>query len=172
MTSDHSIKIRPATLDDLPQITEIQNHYIENTHITFDIHAFTPEQRIGWFHEHSDGKRYRILVAEDQRSRLLGYAATGRFRPKQAYDTTVEVSVACSPNMVRKGVGTKLYTELFSLLSNEDIHRVVAGIAQPNPASNALHERFGFSVVGTFTEVGRKFGQYWGVRWMEKILVG
>ena len=166
----HSINVRPATLDDLPRLTELLNHYIENTHITFDVHPFTPEQRIGWFHEHSDGKRYRMLVAEDADSRLLGYAVTGRFRPKPAYETTVEVSIACSPNIVGKGVGTKLYTELFALLSNEDIHRVVAGVAQPNPASNALHHRFGFRAVGTFTEVGRKFGRYWDVTWMEKSL--
>lgn len=164
------IHVRPATLDDLPRLTEIQNHYIENTHITFDVRAFTAEQRIGWFNDHSDGKRYRTLVAEDKDSRLLGYVATGRFRPKQAYDTTVEISVACSPNMVGKGVGTRLYTELFALLSKEDVHRIAAGIAQPNPASNALHERFGFRTVGTFTEVGRKFGRYWDVRWMEKSL--
>lgn len=168
--TDHSINVRPATLDDLPHLTEIQNHYIEKTHITFDVCAFTPEQRIGWFNEHSDGRRYRILVAEDKDFRLMGYAATGRFRPKQAYDTTVEISVACSPNMVGQGVGTRLYTELFALLSKEDVHRIVAAIAQPNPASNALHERLGFHTVGAFTEVGRKFGRYWDVRWMEKSL--
>jgi phosphinothricin acetyltransferase len=167
---DSLTNIRPATLDDLPALTEIQNHYIQNTHITFDVAAFTPEERIGWFNEHSDGKRYRILVAEDERSRFLGYVATGRFRPKQAYETTVEISVACSPDMVGKGVGTKLYAQILHLLNNEDVHRVVAGIAQPNPASNALHLRFGFRPVGTFTEVGRKFGRYWDVTWMEKCL--
>jgi len=167
---DPLIKIRAATPDDLPDITEIQNHYIENTHITFDVRTFKPEERIEWFNEHSDGKRYRILVAEGEGSQLLGYAATGRFRPKQAYETTVEISVACSPKMLGQGVGTKLYSELFTLLKGEDIHRVVAGIAQPNPSSNALHQRFGFRAIGTFTEVGRKFGRYWDVTWMERVL--
>ena len=73
--SNHFIRVRPATLNDLPRLTEIQNHYIENTHITFDVRAFTPEQRIGWFTEHSDGQRYRVLVAEDRDSDLLGYVA-------------------------------------------------------------------------------------------------
>ena len=167
---NHLVKIRPATPNDLPGITGIQNHYIENTHITFDLRAFIPEERIGWFNDHNDGKRYRMLVAEGEDLQLLGYAATGRFRPKQAYDTTVEISVACNPNRVGKGIGTRLYAEMFVLLKSEDIHRVVAGIAQPNPASNALHQRFGFRAVGTFTEVGRKFGRYWDVTWMEKSL--
>lgn len=168
--SEDRIRIRPARLEDLPRIVEIQNHYIEQTHITFDVQSFTSEQRRDWFHDHNDGRRYRLLVAEDRHRRIVGYACTGRFRPKPAYETTVEVSVACDPDATGKRIGTRLYEELFSILGSEDVHRAVAGIAQPNPASNALHQRFGFRPVGTFTEVGRKFGRYWDVLWMEKIL--
>jgi phosphinothricin acetyltransferase len=161
--------IRPASLADLPRITEIHNYYVENTHITFDVRPFAPEQRVPWFHAHSDGRRHRILAAEED-GRVVGYTATGSFRPKEAYETTVEVSVACSPGSTAKGIGSRLYNELFSLLEKEDVHRVVAGIAQPNAASNALHERFGFKQIGAFTEVGRKFGKYWDVLWMEKTM--
>jgi len=160
--------IRPASLADLPALTELLNHYVQNTHITFDIHPFAPEQRLPWFHEHCDGRRYRILVAEESGAGILGYAATGPFRPKAAYETTVEVSVACRADAVGIGVGTRLYQDLFAALAGEDVHRVVAGIAQPNPASVALHERFGFVKVGTFSQVGRKFDRYWDVLWMEK----
>lgn len=164
------IIVRAALLADLPRLTEIHNYYIQNSHITFDVRPFTAEQRLGWFHDHSDGRRHRILVAEDVEKGIFGYAATGPFRTKEAYETTVEVSVACSPVTIRKGIGTQLYQELFKVLDQEDVHRVVAGIAQPNPASNALHERFGFKKVGTFTEVGRKFDRYWDVMWMEKLM--
>lgn len=161
--------IRPASIDDLPAITAIHNYYVQNTHITFDVQPFAPEHRVAWFHHHCDGRRHRTLVAEDER-RILGYAATGAFRTKEAYETTVEISIACTPDSTAKGIGTKLYRELFSLLEKEDVHLVVAGIAQPNAASNALHERFGFKKVGAFTEVGRKFGKYWDVLWMEKLM--
>lgn len=161
--------IRAASLADLPSVTEIHNYYVQNTHITFDIRPFTPEQRTPWFHDHSDGRRHRILVAEDD-GKILGYTATGAFRTKEAYETTVEVSVACSPGSTARGIGTQLYQALFPLLEKEDVHRVVAGIAQPNPASNALHERFGFKPVGAFTQVGRKFCKYWDVLWMEKAI--
>ena len=57
-----------------------------------------------WFHEHSDGKRYRMMVAEDSNGGVLGYAATGRFRSKEAYDTTVEASIACRPDAVGRGM--------------------------------------------------------------------
>ena len=82
---------------------------------------------------------------------MLGYATTGRFRNKAAYDTTVEASIACDPKATKQGVGTLLYQVLFRLIGGEDIHRIVAGIAQPNEASNALHEKFGFKRAGTFT---------------------
>lgn len=162
--------IRPARIEDLPAITEIHNHYIVNTHIVFDVQPYRPEERVGWFEQHSSGGRYQMLVACGADGTVLGYACTGRFRPKEGYDTTVEASIACRPGSAGKGIGTRLYRDLFDALADQDIHRIVAGIAQPNPASNALHERFGFKEIGTYTEVGRKFGKYWDVRWMERPL--
>lgn len=160
--------VRLASMADLPRITEIHNYYAQNTHIVFDVRPFSPEQRVPWFNDHTNSGRHRILVAENRDGNIVGYTATGSFRSKEAYETTVEVSIACDPGSVNQGIGTQLYQTLFSLLSQEDVHRVVAGIAQPNPASNALHERFGFQKVGTFTQVGRKFGKFWNVLWMEK----
>ncbi len=165
-----SVTIRSASIDDLPSLTEIQNHYIINTHITFDIHSYTPEERVPWFNDHSDGKRYRLLLACDAEGGVLGYASTGRFRTKDAYDTTVEASIACRPDAVGRSLGALLYDALFDAIADEDIHRIVAGIVPPNPASIALHERFGFKTVGTFSEVGRKFEKYWDVMWMERPL--
>jgi phosphinothricin acetyltransferase len=164
------LKARPATIEDLPSMTEIYNHYIVNTHIIFDVRPYRPEERVQWFHEHSDGKRYRLLVACDSQGGVLGYACTGRHRTKDAYDTTVEASISCRPDSVGGGVGTLLYRALFNAIADQDIHRIVAGIAQPNPASNALHERFGFKEIGLFTEVGRKFDKYWDVKWTERPL--
>ena len=164
-----NVTVRPATIEDLPSITEIHNHYIVHTHITFDVRPYRPEERVQWFHEHSDNRRYRLLVACDSRT-VLGYTCTGRHRSKDAYDTTVEASVACRPDGVGRGLGTMLYRALFDAIAGQDIHRIVAGIAQPNPASNALHERFGFKRIGLFTEVGRKFGKYWDVLWMEHLV--
>jgi phosphinothricin acetyltransferase len=162
--------IRPADLADLPSLTAIHNYYVVHTHITFDLRPFTPEEREPWFHDHSDGGRYRLFVAEESRA-IAGYACTGRFRAKAAYDTTVEASIACAPACAGRGIGGALYTVLFRAIAAEDIHRIVAGIAQPNDASNALHARFGFRPAGRFTAVGRKFDRYWDVVWMERPLV-
>ena len=160
--------VRRATLDDLPAITDILNHYILHTHITFDVEPYTPEQRLSWFHEHNDGRRYRVLVACDEGGDVLGYTCSGRFRAKPAYDTTVEVSIGCRHDVRGRGIGTLLYNGLVEALDGEDVHLLVAGIAQPNDASNALHRKLGFREVGVFHEVGRKFGKYWDVLWLEK----
>jgi phosphinothricin acetyltransferase len=166
------VTTRPALRSDLARLAEIYNHYIVNTPITFSTQPFTVETFEPWFEEHSDRKRHRLLVAVENGAsgRVIGYAGTGRFRPKEAYETTVETTVYCSHDCTRRGVGTLLYRALFELIAGEDINRVVAGVTLPNPGSVALHERFGFRHVGTFTGNGRKFGKYWDVAWFERPL--
>ncbi len=163
------IRVRPALRSDLPRITEIYNYYVVNTPITFDLEPVRAEERGHWFDEHSDGARYRLFVAEDD-GRVLGYAGTGRFRDKAAYDTSVETTIYCAHDATGRGIGTLLYRALFEALQGEDLNRLLAGITMPNDASVRLHERFGFKRMGVFSEVGRKFGRFWDVLWMERPL--
>ncbi len=162
------VSIRSASPGDLPELTAIYNRYITESSITFDLAPLAPDDRRAWFDDHAGSGRYRLLVAADEDEALLGYATTSRWRPKAAYDTTVESTVYCRPDAVGRGIGSFLYSALFEAIAQEDVHRIVAGISQPNPASVALHLRFGFRQVGVFSEVGRKFGQYRDVAWFEK----
>lgn len=161
------IVIRSALGADLPRLTEIYNHYVIHTPVTFDIEPYSIERRQAWFQQFAEAGRYRLLVAEDG-GIVVGYAGTTRFRPKAAYETTVETTIYCAPEAIGKGIGRRLYQALFRALQDEDIHRFVAGFALPNPGSAALHEHFGFKLVGVFTQNGRKFGKYWDVAWMER----
>lgn len=163
------LRIRPATIADLPRITEIYNHYVLNTPVTFDLEPYTVERRMPWYAQFGVTGRHRLVVAEED-SRVIGYAGTTRFRPKAAYDTTVETTIYCSVDNIRKGLGSMLYSALFEAIAGEDVHRIVAGFTMPNPASEALHARFGFKRVGIFREVGYKFGRYWDVAWTERPL--
>jgi phosphinothricin acetyltransferase len=165
----NSIQIREASREDLSQLTEIYNYYVIHTPITFDLEPFTPVQRIPWFEEHCDGRRYRLLVAEES-CQIVAYAGTGRFRAKRAYDTSVEASIYCAPSVTGRGIGSLLYGALFQAIVKEDINRILGGITLPNDASVALHRRFGFRQVGVFTGTGHKFGQYWDVVWFERPL--
>jgi phosphinothricin acetyltransferase len=161
------LRIRPAERGDLPRLTDIYNYYVLNTPVTFDVEPYTVERREAWFAQSAPTGRYRLLVAETSAG-VVGYAGTSPFRPKAAYDTTVETTIYCAPDAVGKGIGRQLYSTLFETVRGEDIHRFVAGYALPNPATAAIHERFGFKVVGIFHEVGRKFGKYWDVCWVER----
>jgi phosphinothricin acetyltransferase len=163
--------VRPATRADLARITEIYNHYVLTSPITFDIEPFAPEQREPWFHEHTEGPRYRLVVAEEEQ-RVVGYAGTGRFRAKAAYDTTAETTIYCAHDATGRGFGAMMYAALLGALQDADLNRLVAGITLPNDASVALHRRFGFRDVGVFTANGRKFGRYWDVLWMERPMDG
>jgi phosphinothricin acetyltransferase len=101
---------------------------------------------------------------------VLGYATSSPFRPKPGYLTSVETSVYLRPDATGHGLGTLLYRAVFDALAGQDLHRAYAGVALPNDASVRLHERLGFREIGTFVEVGRKFGRYWDVLWFERSL--
>ena len=161
------VRIRPAERDDLERLTEIYNHYVLNTPVTFDVEPYTVGRREAWFAQFAKTGRHRLLVAVGAGA-IVAYAGTTRFRPKKAYDTTVETTIYCAPEAVGRGIGRQLYAALFDALMGEDIHRFVAGYALPNPATAAIHDRFGFKVVGVFHENGRKFGKYWDVCWVER----
>jgi len=163
------VEIRPAVGDDLPRLTEIYNYYIVNTPITFDLQPWTVEQRVRWFDEHTGTKRHRMFVAEDA-GRVVGYAYSGEFHDRAAYETSVATSIYCAHDAKGRGIGSMLYRALFDALKNQDINRLFAGITIPNEASIKLHRKFGFTDVGVFTECGRKFDRYWDVVWMERPL--
>ncbi|MEU9210478.1 N-acetyltransferase family protein [Streptomyces sp. NPDC048415] len=165
------VQVRPGVESDLGALTDIYNHYVRETPITFDTAVFTPEERRSWLLSHPEDGPHRLMVATDADSQgILGYATSSAFRPKPAYATSVEVTVYVAPDTGGRGIGTLLYQALFEALASEDLHRAYAGIAQPNEASVRLHERLGFRHIGTYREVGRKFGRYWDVAWYEKEL--
>ncbi|CAL9465800.1 GNAT family N-acetyltransferase [Streptomyces sp. DH-12] len=172
MPSDQAeVQVRPGTEADLGALTDLYNHYVRETAATFDITPFTPAERRPWLLSHPVDGSHRLMVATAAGTgRVLGYATSSPFRPKPAYATSVETTVYVAPDAGRRGIGTLLYQALFDALAGEGLHRAYAGIAQPNAASTRLHERFGFRHVGTYREVGHKFGRWWDVAWYEKEL--
>jgi phosphinothricin acetyltransferase len=159
-------RVRPATDGDLTTINDVYNHYVRTSHTTFDLEEHDLTWRRAWFEERSSAV-HRVLVAERE-GRVLGYASSGPYRPRAAYETSVETSVYVAPDATGIGVGSALYGALFKELDSTDLHRALAGIALPNDPSVALHVALGFRLVGRFTEQGRKFGRYWDVAWYER----
>jgi phosphinothricin acetyltransferase len=163
------VLIRPGEAGDLEQLNDIYNHYVRETPVTFDIEPITMAQRTEWFGHYDVVGRHRLLVAVSD-DRVLGYATSSPWHPRRAYETSVETSIYLAPGATGRGIGTTLYSRLFEVLDDEDLHRAYGGVTIPNPASIALHERVGFERVAYFTEQGRKFGRYWDVALYEKTL--
>jgi phosphinothricin acetyltransferase len=154
--------LRPAAQTDLPALRDIYNHYVIHTPNNFDVEPRTLAQRQEWFDQFAPSGKYRCFVAEEG-GQAIAFACSSRFKEKKAYETTIETSVYCAEGCGGKGIGKKLYAALFEALKGEDIHRAYAGITLPNEASVRLHLSAGFRLVGTYPQIGRKFGKYWDV---------
>jgi phosphinothricin acetyltransferase len=159
--------VRHGTRADLTAINEIYNHYVRETTVTFDLEDWDMARREAWFAAFAMTGRHQLVVAEED-GNVTGFACSRPYYPKAAYDTTVETTIVLAPGLQRRGLGRRLYECLFSLLAGKDVHRYVAAITATNVESIAFHEAMGFTRLGTFHEVGRKFGRYWDVAWYER----
>jgi phosphinothricin acetyltransferase len=162
--------VRPGELDDVPVLLGIYNHQIATSHSTFDLVEQTLEQRVEWFGHYAPDGPHRLLVAE-VRGVVVGYATSSMFRAKAAYAPSVETTIYLAADAAGRGIGRTLYGELLRQLEEHPgLHRAYAGVALPNDASEGLHRSLGFTELGTYTEVGHKFGRYVDVRWFERDL--
>ncbi len=160
------LTIRPATLADLPAITEIYNEAILKTTATFDTEPKTLEEQKIWFAEH--GSKYPILVAE-QEGFWVGWASLSKWSDRCAYSDTAEISLYVRHEHQGKGIGRKLLEAIVAQGQKEGLHTVIARIAEASEASIHLHKSVGFEHIGTMKEVGRKFGKLLDVYLMQKV---
>lgn len=161
-------QIRAAEPGDLNRLVQIYNHYVAETHITFDTEPFAVGDRTQWFTQFDETGPYRLLVGELEGD-VVAYASSTMFKPRPAYSTSVETTIYLDSTQVGNGFGQQLYGRLIEdLVQEEAVHRAYGGVALPNDASVALHEHLGFIRVATYHEVGFKFGKYWDVDWFEK----
>lgn len=149
--------IRAFQHNDAEALLDIYNHYVLHSVATFD----DAPLEIAVFSEKLNhiAEVYPILVFEENNN-ILGYAYGSQFRPKPAYKNTVETTVYVKHGEHGKQIGTKLYTELLSLLKAKNFHMALGVLTLPNNASVKLHEKLNFKQVAHFNEVGYKFGQW------------
>ncbi|EDM67196.1 MAG: N-acetyltransferase [Moritella sp.] len=161
--------IRTATELDAEAISHIYNHYIANTVITFEEKLVTSDD-IASRIKATQAAGLPWLVAEDN-NKVLGYAYASPWKSRSAYQFSVETSVYLAPDASKKGWGSQLYQALFIQLKTTKVRTVIGGIALPNPASIALHEKLGMQKSAHFSEVGYKFNQWVDVGYWQKRLV-
>lgn len=161
------MQIRAATPSDASAILAIYAPFVRDTAITFEDDVPTlqdMENRItGILENHA----YLVAVEDDQ---VVGYAYGSPFKPRSAYRFTAEVSVYIAPSHHGRGIARALYEALIAALHDRGMHTLVAIVALPNPASDALHRTCGFSKTGELHNVGYKMGGWHDVAFYEKHL--
>ena len=158
--------IRRVKLSDAQSIVDIYNYYVLNTAITFDIEASSLEA----FQDKITSviAEYPFIVYEEN-NEILGYAYGSKFRPKPAYNNTVESTIYVKKGEHGKQIGTRLYKELLSLLKKDNYHVVLGVLTLPNETSVKLHEKLGFKQVAHLKEAGLKFGAWQDVGFWQLI---
>lgn len=158
-------RIRPAQPEDGVAVAKIYAPYVLETAISFEDEPPTPAEMSGRIV--TTQTNFPFLVFELERE-VAGYAYAGPHRARPAYRWSVDVTVYAAPSLHRRGIGRALYIELLAQLTRQGFHTAFAGIALPNNNSVGLHEALGFRHLGTYREVGFKFGRWHDVGWWSR----
>lgn len=171
---ESGVWIRDALPADAERLLEIYGYYVENTAVSFEYEVPGTEEFLGKMRKIKE--RYPYLAA-GRGERVLGYTYAGPFIGKAGYARSAELTIYLDPAERRQGLGRILYEELIRRLREAGILNVYACIADPviedeylTKASVRFHEHLGFRTAGTFHRCGYKFGRWYNMVWMEKIL--
>lgn len=159
------IRVRDATADDLPALLSIYNDIVAHSTAIYSFQSSSLDERREWFRVRTGGG-WPVLAAV-RGDELVGYASFAEFRGAwPGYLHSVEHSVYVRADCRRQGVGAALLQALLPVAAAQGRHVMIGGIDAANEASLRLHERLGFQRVAHFREVGRKFG-----RWLDLVFV-
>ncbi|MBR3515495.1 MAG: GNAT family N-acetyltransferase [Lachnospiraceae bacterium] len=166
--------IRSATTEDAARLLEIYAYYVENTAISFECEVPSLEEfknRIA-----ATLEKYPYLVLEED-GLIRGYAYAGIFKGRAAYDHCCEVTIYLDRDSKRHGFARALYEELEKALRKIGIINLYACIADPisedeylTKNSEQFHQHMGYAKVGEFHKCGYKFGRWYNMIWMEKMI--
>ena len=153
-------------MSDAEAIARIYNHYILNTVVTFEEQTVSADEMAGRV-KAVEAASFPWLVCEHA-GQIVGYAYANKWNARSAYRYSAECTVYLDTARTGQGFGTALYDALFAILRDKKMHTVIGGIALPNEASVAIHEKFGLKKVAHYQEVGFKFNRwidvgYWQV---------
>jgi L-amino acid N-acyltransferase YncA len=159
--------IRLATTADAGAVRDIYAPVVETTAISFELDVPSEAEMAARIAERQPLHPWLVAVVDDG---VAGYACAGPFKARPAYDWSVETSVYVASAGRGRGVGLALYRGLLAVLTAQGFRQAMAGIALPNPASVALHERAGFGPVGVYRAAGWKLGSWHDVGWWQRPL--
>ena len=158
--------IRPAVPDDAAGCAAVYAPYVTGSCISFEYVAPTAADFAGRM-----AASHAWLVAEDDGA-TVGYAYASRHRDRSAYDWAADVAIYTAASHHGRGMGRRLYEELFPVVRDCGLRVLCAGVALPNDASDGLHRAMGFEEVGVYRRIGWKDGRWHDVRWWQLHLAG
>ena len=168
------MRIRMAGLEDAAALLAIYAPYVRETAITFEYDVPSEKEFAGRIAHTLE--KFPYLVEEND-GEIVGYAYAGAFHPRAAYQWCAEMSVYVKRDARRMGIGKMLYAAMEEILRMQRITNAEACIAMPNEPDEHLtldsvrfHERMGYRMVGEFRQCGFKFGRWYNMVWMEKLI--
>ena len=168
------IVTRSASVNDAEALLNIYAYYVENTAITFEYDVPTLEE----FQKRITNtlKKYPYLVIEKE-GMILGYAYAGVFKDRAAYDWSAETTIYLKYDAVKCGLGRMLYEALEEEMKTRGFLNLYACIGYPieedeylTKNSAQFHAHLGYLFVGEFYQCGYKFGRWYNMIWMEKLI--
>lgn len=159
--------IRPATVADVPAVCAIYNHYVATSTCTYQVEPESEADRVAWF---TNRTAAHPVVAAEAGGEVVGWAALSPWSSRCGYAGTVEASVYVRHDRHRRGLGRALLADLVARAKALGHHVVVGGASSDQAASLGLQTALGFVPVGTFREVGYKFGRRLDVTYSQLIL--
>ena len=171
---ESNIIIRNAKIEDAKEILNIYKHYVEHTAITFECE--TPSLEVFENRMRNVMQKYPYLVVESEEG-ILGYSYASLFYGRAAFEWSAETTIYLSVDKKKRGVGRLLYEALETALKEMGILNLYACIAYPEVDDEYLdtnsadfHGHMGFYEVGRFRQCGYKFGRWYHMIWMEKVI--
>ncbi|SKB92478.1 phosphinothricin acetyltransferase [Lachnospiraceae bacterium] len=172
---ENDVRIRKADVSDTEELLRIYDYYVQKTAITFEYDTPSPE-------EFSDRitdilKKYPYIAAEKD-GKIVGYAYVHSFGGRMAYDCSAETTIYLDPELRKSGLGKRLYAAIEDITSRQGILNLYACIAVPHGDEDRyltrnsadFHEHLGYRLTGTFYKCGNKFGNWYDMVWMEKMI--
>jgi L-amino acid N-acyltransferase YncA len=161
--------VRPASPQDAAACVEIYRPYVENTAISWEIEVPPVGEMAARIARLRESHEWLVLERDD---RVIGFAYGQPLKRLATFDWSAETGIYVDVDHHRVGGGRKLYAELLRRLAQRGYRCALAGITQPNDASNGLHRSLGFQDAGLYRRVEWKHGSWHDVAWMQLDLLG
>ena len=168
------ISIRFAKPEDAKELLKIYAYYVTDTAISFETEVPSEEKFKLRIEEVLKSYPFIVACKDDE---ILGYAYLHSFVGRKAYELSAETTIYLNPDKKKMGIGKKLYSVLEDIAKAQNITNLYSCIGYVykedeylNNNSVQFHEHIGFRMVGKFENCGHKFGRWYHMVWMEKII--